>query len=299
MSCRLVSTPNQVCDALGAWYVDEKSRVARTHESKAILKDIEDVFFKYFDCHRPTIPDKRNVPIANQYLRDWCTFLSEIRDFVRKIADLYPVNRRESYKFNMICPVMHLSMRIVDIKTRAVGDFWCIHSVTLLIDSLRIRPCAMGWNFLELVILEICAVIRKFDETMMVMDGLAVRFQINLKIQVAGVCAAFVHSTLNGKGLQPPYVHHEPDAARIDEWDFDRKNLRLLDIALSQVSIDLPKAAELNNYNAMSDAARAKRNTIIREMFLAQDTRASKEVGLAMNNLIVCKNGVCTRYYAR
>ena len=312
-SVRVLSTLNRVCDALGVWFEDKNSCVEDKDKAAAVLSHVELMFAGYFDCHRMSDPlgsAKSGLPISDNYLADWREFIFQLNGFVLELRHFENIDGMRSLRFNMICPVMYLAMRFVDIKTVVVGSVWCRWSATLLIDGLEIRPCAIGWNFLELVILKINEAIRNIDESMLDMVGpprRAVRLDVKLRIQLAGVCAAFVYSMLHG--LDMPDAYSSAGEAYVSEWEFDRERRRLLDIALSRVSDCLPTPQQLNDYSEMSDAVRTKRDDVIRNMTLWRraDTRGTQpgksitensvsEMGLDTELLRVCKNGPAEPY---
>ena len=329
MSCRSVrvmSTLDRVCRVLDAWYFDKNSSFTDEDEARALLGYIESVFVRYFDSHmrlKPLVLDECGVPITDDYSRDWTEFLVELRDFVWHVGDFDTVDWMRSRRFNVMCPVMYLAMRFTDMATKIVDDTRCIFSVTLVIDGLQIRPCAIGWNFLETVFLRINSAIGEFDGYVRYMSGnprRAVELKVGLRIQVAGVCAAFAYSMLKGSNL--PVEYFDPDAVHLNEWDLDQDGRRLLNDALSRVPTDQPTAAQLNDYEVMSGSVRAKRDAVIENMVHWRDAHlleitqdkyvfvkdssiplqdrghtAVYKMGIDKLNLYICKNGVCVPYH--
>ena len=116
-----------------------------------------------------------------------------------------------------------------------------------------------------------------------------------LRVRSDDMSGAYVSSMLRSLNLEDEV--DVLDESGVRQWSFDDNGRHKLDTALMRVSIEQPTAEELNDFQAMSGASRAKRDDVIGKMIIRCDRFGMvPKVELNTDDLMVYKDEVWMRY---
>ena len=259
---------------LGAWICREVdfSESDTEFESKArtFLCFLENVFGRFYEF-KTRICDYE--PIPKSYARGWDMFCLEAY-----------LCAREGQPFNGICAVMHMQAYLD-------GDSY-------VIKDIGVRPCAIGWHFLEILVSNIAQRLPENRKLVFKVFGIRVEFITSL-IEALRVQNPDLPAPTRTKEDKRNVMGKVTSEKTIEVITFDDEHLRAL--CNLEFSVALPTAEQLNDRKH----ARPGRIELIRRMignargafetFLlnAKNTTSYLPDGLALdeNDLRVYRDG--------
>ena len=248
----------------------------------------------------------RDIPIDQNYRNDWTNFLIDVDRYVFNINDEKFRLNTPSLRFNAICPVMNLTMHFEGIRVISEGGS---SVATLVVEELGILPCAIGWDFLELVLRKILEGVNRLNCVM--------GDTIGMKIKVIGVRASLVQSVFIRANMLIPNKNKDSRLTRMNEWDIDDPK-RLFKNLKRNVAGYLPMPSELNSVDVGGDdnnlggdnnEVRLRRDQMVRDMITRSSAHAlyfkyawdkstivPPVLQLKEEDLIVNRNGKVVKY---
>ena len=304
----VLSALDRRCDAvLEAWCVNEDGWESMSAVDKSAARTLmhlmENVFRKYFEYSDQDGVDEglitemmRSVErpdmlIEENYHVDCALFFLEIRRYMQD-----PQRYIGKNGFNGICPVMNLKMTMQTPGTSGYRDF--------VIEEIGIRPCALGFPFLENLL---CVIV----ESLMGINNFNT-LQCKLIIKSLGVRGALVQDILDRIGFD--ILQSGSAFSMRNEWVVSDEKLREFHdnlaktVTIYKYETDYPNNLQLNDrktnigqYDSLVNKLVTRSPAIKNMLYLMKDDIKSVTpvFQLETNDLLVFRNGAIKQYGER